>query len=205
MKAKISKKAIIERVRKKVKLEDLTKLSLAIMEGDEEEAGELSESAVKKGLSVRHMLRSCYEGLRATGELHRQGLCERADLMIAVEAFLVAIAPFKEGVVKRIRTGTILLGVMESDGQWAATAYTLPLLKAFGHKVHMVASYYPKFYIEKLKDIQPEKPDIVCITTVPPGGKYYIKDIVDSLKEFGLREGANSDPQEYVVEKAFVG
>ena len=27
----------------------------------------------------------------------------------------------------------------------------------------------------------------------------------DVLEGFGLREGANSDPKEYVVEKAFVG
>ena len=30
-------------------------------------------------------------------------------------------------------------------------------------------------------------------------------DLKDVLESFGLREGANSDPQEYVVEKAFVG
>jgi len=30
-------------------------------------------------------------------------------------------------------------------------------------------------------------------------------DIKDILEDFGLREGANSDPKEYVVEKAFVG
>ncbi|WP_116598715.1 ferredoxin--NADP reductase [Primorskyibacter marinus] len=31
------------------------------------------------------------------------------------------------------------------------------------------------------------------------------KDLKDILESFGLREGANSDPAEYVVEKAFVG
>lgn len=30
-------------------------------------------------------------------------------------------------------------------------------------------------------------------------------DVKDVLEGFGLREGANSDPKEYVVEKAFVG
>ena len=30
-------------------------------------------------------------------------------------------------------------------------------------------------------------------------------DVKDLLNTFGLREGANSDPLEYVVEKAFVG
>jgi ferredoxin--NADP+ reductase len=30
-------------------------------------------------------------------------------------------------------------------------------------------------------------------------------DVKAILEGFGLREGANSDPQQYVVEKAFVG
>ncbi|MEY2955560.1 MAG: hypothetical protein RL123_288, partial [Pseudomonadota bacterium] len=30
-------------------------------------------------------------------------------------------------------------------------------------------------------------------------------DVKAVLEGFGLREGANSDPQDYVVEKAFVG
>ena len=30
-------------------------------------------------------------------------------------------------------------------------------------------------------------------------------DMKEILESFGLREGANSDPAEYVVEKAFVG
>ena len=31
------------------------------------------------------------------------------------------------------------------------------------------------------------------------------EDLKSILKNYGLREGANSDPAEFVVEKAFVG
>lgn len=37
------------------------------------------------------------------------------------------------------------------------------------------------------------------------GSLGFNQDIKEILEEFGLREGANSDPKEYVVEKAFVG
>ena len=37
------------------------------------------------------------------------------------------------------------------------------------------------------------------------GSLDFNKDMKDVLEGFGLREGANSDPKEYVVEKAFVG
>jgi len=37
------------------------------------------------------------------------------------------------------------------------------------------------------------------------GSLGFNKDLKDVLESFGLREGANSDPKEYVVEKAFVG
>ena len=37
------------------------------------------------------------------------------------------------------------------------------------------------------------------------GSLAFNKDMKDVLESFGLREGANSEPKEYVVEKAFVG
>ncbi|TNF14248.1 MAG: ferredoxin--NADP reductase, partial [Rhodobacteraceae bacterium] len=37
------------------------------------------------------------------------------------------------------------------------------------------------------------------------GSLAFNKDVMAVLEGFGLREGANSEPREYVVEKAFVG
>ncbi|WP_339107540.1 ferredoxin--NADP reductase [Thioclava sp. GXIMD4216] len=37
------------------------------------------------------------------------------------------------------------------------------------------------------------------------GSLAFNKDVMEVLESFGLREGANSEPREYVVEKAFVG
>jgi ferredoxin--NADP+ reductase len=37
------------------------------------------------------------------------------------------------------------------------------------------------------------------------GSLAFNKDVMAILDGFGLREGANSEPREYVVEKAFVG
>ena len=37
------------------------------------------------------------------------------------------------------------------------------------------------------------------------GSLAFNKDIMAIMESFGLREGANSEPREYVVEKAFVG
>jgi ferredoxin--NADP+ reductase len=37
------------------------------------------------------------------------------------------------------------------------------------------------------------------------GSLAFNKDVMEVLEGFGLREGANSEPREYVVEKAFVG
>ncbi len=37
------------------------------------------------------------------------------------------------------------------------------------------------------------------------GSLAFNKDVMEVLEGFDLREGANSEPREYVVEKAFVG
>lgn len=51
--------------------------------------------------------------------------------------------------------------------------------------------------------LQPMNPEtdraMVC------GSLAFNKDVMEVLEGFGLREGANSEPREYVVEKAFVG
>ena len=51
-------------------------------------------------------------------------------------------------------------------------------------------------------DVEPLKPEtdraMVC------GNLAFNLELKDMLEEYGLHEGANSDPKEYVVEKAFL-
>jgi methanogenic corrinoid protein MtbC1 len=183
------RKALKTKISKNVRPRLLADLSFAVMEGNDDEAQRLGEIVLASDFPANRVLKSFYEGLKTAEELYRKGLSERSDLIMTVEAFVRGFRPMKEVLRKTLTQGSVLLGVMESDGQWAATAYTIPLLKEFGHAVHMVASYYPKFYLEKIKDMQPERPDVVCVTAANPGGRVFIKDILNSLRQIGLQDG----------------
>ncbi len=178
-----SRKENAERAKTRVTRKELSALSLAIIDGNEEEAEKLSKSATEAGLSVNHLLKACYEGAKAVDKRYAKGLCGKANLIMAVEAFRAALIPIKERLRDTVEPRTIVLGAMESDGEWCATAYTLPLLKAFGHKVLLVASFYPGWYIE---EIRTHKPNVVCLTCIRPSARYFIKEIIEGLKKAGL-------------------
>lgn len=178
-----SREEIVEAVKTKVKRKELSELSLAIMDGNDERAEKLSKSAVEAGLSVNRLLKACYEGAKAADELYIHGLCGKRSLMMTVEAFLLALAPFKDKLGEAMKIGTVVLGAMESDGEESAMIYTLPLLKAFGHKVRLVLSFFPEWYIEEIREFNP---DVVCLTCVRPSASIYIKEIIEGLKKAGL-------------------
>lgn len=178
-----SKEEIEDSVKTRVKHKELLELSLAILDGNDESAEELSKLAVEAGFSVNRLLKACYEGAKAADELHIQRLCEKRSLMMTVEAFLSAMAPFKEKLRDAVKTGTVVLGAMESDGEESATVYTLPLLEAFGHRTRLVVSFYPEWYIEETIK---SRPDVVCLTCVRAGARHYIKGVIEGLKKAGL-------------------
>jgi methanogenic corrinoid protein MtbC1 len=175
----VSKEIELDNLKKKLnkKIADLT---LAIINGDDIKATNLSMAGLESGLSAKVLLKACYDGAKGIEALYVKKMAEKADLMLSLEAYIAAIKPFKAQLKDIIKPGTIILGAMESDGEWAATAYTLPLLKEFDHKVHLVASFESPWYIE---DIRKYDPDVVCLTCVRASVSYFIKNIIDTLKQ----------------------
>ena len=155
-------------------------LTLAIIDGNDKKANDLSKAALESGLSINQLLKACYEGAEAIEDLYSKGKAEKAELMPSLEAFVAAIEPFKTKLKDAVKPGSVILGAMESDGEWAATAYTLPLLEAFDHEVQLVASFLPQGYIEEIRKYDP---DVICLTCVRISAKHFIKEVIDGLKK----------------------
>ncbi len=176
-----SKEEILDSVKIKVKHKELFELSMAIISGNDEKAENLSKSAMEAGFSINQSLKACYEGAKAADKLYVPG--EKRSLMMTVEAYLSAIASFKEKLKDIVKIGTVVLGAMESDGEESATIYTLPLLKAFGHRTYLVASFYSEWYLEETRE---RKPNVICLTSVRPSARLYIANIIEDLKKAHL-------------------
>ncbi len=180
----MSKKEVVKKYEKK------SELTSAIIDGNDEKANDLSKAALESGLSVNQLLKACYAGVKVIEDLYSKRIIEKAELMPSLEAFIAALEPFKAKLKDTTKPGTVLLGAMESDGEWAATAYTLPLLEAFNHKVHLVASFLPEGYIEAIRKYDP---DVVCLTCVRVGAKNHIKEIVGALKKAPVYVGKGNN------------
>jgi methanogenic corrinoid protein MtbC1 len=179
----LKRKKIIDSIRTRIKPKELLDLSLAIIDGNDETAADLSKAAINAGFSVNQLLNACYEAAKAAGKLYPPLASEKRSLLMAVESYLSAIAALKEKLKTTIKPGTVLLGAMESDGEEGVTLYTLPLLEAFCHRTILVASFYPEWYIEETRE---RKPDVLCITSVWPSAKFYIANIIEALKSAHL-------------------
>jgi methanogenic corrinoid protein MtbC1 len=173
-----------------------SELTLAIIDGNDKKANDLSKAALESGLLVNQLLKACYEGAKGIEDLYSKRIVERAELMHSLEAFIAAIEPFKAKLKDAIKPGTVVLGAMESDGEWAATAYTLPLLESFGHKVHLVASFFPEGYIEEIRKYDP---NVVCLTCVRVSAKHFIKQVIDALKKAPVYVGKGNNLYETSV------
>jgi len=176
---KIVSREDLQKVRKRLN-NKAAELTLAIIEGNDKKANELSKAALESGLSATQLLKACYAGAKGIEDLYYQRKVENAELLLTLGAYIAAMEPYKTQLKDNVKTGSVILGAMESDGEWAATAYTLPLLKEFGHNVHLVASFAPEWYID---EIRKRVPDVVCLTCVRANAKGFVKGIIDALKQ----------------------
>ena len=175
-----NKQNIVASIDRKLKKAELIELAHSIVEGNTEKSMKLSESALAAGFSKDALLKTCYESAYVSDKLFAKGFIENSSLLGTLSAIIAAMAPYKKDFVSLVKKGTVLLGAMESEGEWAAMAYTLPLLTEFGHDVKLVASFGPNYYTAAAIKVTP---NVICLTCVRPNARFYIKNIVDSLEK----------------------
>ena len=102
-------------------------------------------------------------------------------------------------VEKRLENGVLLIGELVGD---KLKYYPTTTREEFHHMGRITDNLTSGKVFADL-GLEPMNPEtdraMVC------GSLAFNKDVMEVLEGFGLREGANSEPREYVVEKAFVG
>lgn len=171
---------------------DLKQLSVAVGELEEEKVSELLNEFVATNPEMedaQKVLVACQEGMGIVGEKFESSEYFVADLILAGEILLTALNILKPviGESSSVKKGKIVLGTVRGDLHDIGKNIFKNMADAAGFEIYDLGIDQPaENFIKKVQEVNPE---IVGLSGVLTLAVDSMKDIVDGLKEAGLRDG----------------
>ena len=162
----------------------------AIIAGDPEIAGELSERALSEGINPLEAINHGFvPGLNVVGEQFEQGEMFLPDLVLAGEAMKAAIAILEPEIEKagatRETLGRIVLGTVKGDIHEIGKTLVGTMLSASGFKViDLGVDVSPETFAVKAKESQADLVGVSALLTTTMTGQ---KGVIEALDRHGLR------------------
>jgi len=171
--------------------EILERLERAILEGDEERAGEVAREVLHNRIdplkAVEHGLS---KGMMALGERFEKGEIFLPDVLIASEAFSVAMEVLKPEIEARRKeagnAGNVLIGTVKGDVHSLGKNIVATVLAAHGFKVVDLGVDNPCLKI--IQEAEKVKADVIALSCLMTTTMPAQKEVIDVLKEMHLRE-----------------
>jgi len=129
-------------------------------------------------------------GLKHIGELFGEGEVFLPEMLMAAEAFqegMKIIEPrLAQAGMKLEKTGTVVFGTVLTDIHEIGKNIVITLMKTRGFEViDLGANVSPTTFVEKAEAVQA---DVIAMSSLMTTTMTYQKDVIDYLKEKGLRE-----------------
>ncbi len=135
------------------------------------------------------IIRELQAGMEAVGDRFNSGEYFLAELMMSASLFNEAMAILEPRLKARARDaiGTIVVGTPRGDIHEIGKNIFCTLAKGAGFEIHDLGVDVPvERFIEKVEEV---KPDIVGFSSLITTAFEPMKQVVDVLKEKGLRDG----------------
>ena len=152
---------------------------------------ELTKEALERGYQAHRILdEGLAKGLDRVGKRFETKEYFLADLMVASHIMEKAMEEIEDRLKTEVndvgQRGRVVFGTVEGDYHFIGKNITISLLRASGYEVHDLGEDIPpEAFVKKVKEV---KPDIVAMSalllTTLPG----IGEVVEALKEAGLRD-----------------
>jgi len=164
----------------------------AVFYFDEEEVARLSEEAVREGLDPVEVMEEGLAGaLREVGDRFGRGEVFITELIAAAQTMEVGAEILnreiaRRGVARR-SVGRFLIGTVEGDIHSIGKNIVKTMLTAAGFEViDLGTDVSSSLIVEKVREL---KPDILGLSSLMTTTMSKQKEVIDLLKEAGLREG----------------
>ena len=171
--------------------EILENLSMAIIEGDEDKAKEYAkEVLISKMDPLKAVEQGLSKGMIILGERFEKGEVFLPDLLIAADAFNIAIGvlkPAMEAQKKQVaKLGTVLIGTVNGDVHGIGKNIVAIVLEAYGFEVVDIGVDNPSLkFIEAAEKV---KADVIGLSSLMTTTMPAQKEVIDILKEMNLRK-----------------
>jgi len=162
----------------------------SLVELDSERVKEKVNFALRKGIEPLEIVNSLADGMRMVGERYEAGDFFLPELMMAGEIMTEAMAiisPYLRGSRRVQRMGKVVLGTVEGDLHDIGKNIVKTMLTSAGFEIiDLGADVSAKRFVESVRN---EEPNIVALSALLTSTMDKMKEVVDELKEKGLRKG----------------
>lgn len=165
------------------------KLCDAVVNMDPDAAGAAAEEVIKAGFPADEAIaQGLSQGMKKMGEMWQRMEIFMPEIMVAVDAYyagLKVLTPYlPEGGPETI--ATIVMGTIYGDVHTVGKDVAIPVFRGEGFKVvDLGIDVSPEKYIEAIKE---HDADIVGLGTYMSETFLHTKNVVEALKESGLRD-----------------
>jgi trimethylamine corrinoid protein len=165
-------------------------LERAVIEGDEDRAGEVAREVLRNGIDpLKAVERGLSKGMMILGDRFERGEIFLPDVLIAAEAFNIAMEVLKPEIEAQrkdvAKAGTVLIGTVKGDVHSLGKNIVATVLEAHGFGVADMGVDNSALNI--IQEAEKVKADVIALsslmTTTMPGQK----EVIDVLKEMDLR------------------
>lgn len=171
--------------------EILENLSMSIIEGDEDKAKQYAkEVLISKMDPLKAVEQGLSKGMITLGERFKRGEVFLPDLLIAADAFNIAIGvlkPAMEAQKKQVaKLGTVLIGTVNGDVHGIGKNIVAIVLEAYGFEVVDIGVDNPSLkFIEEAEKV---KADVIGLSSLMTTTMPAQKEVIDILMEMNLRK-----------------
>jgi methanogenic corrinoid protein MtbC1 len=164
-------------------------LKSAVLKGDEDVADEATRRGLSEGIPPLDLLKSAVEGIYAAGEIWHAGDYYLPDIILATEAFGLAMKNLEPLISEAAGTpgGRVVIGSVAGDAHDIGKKIVIALLGSAGYEVHdMGSDVAAERFVEKVREVSPVILGLGAYMTTTMRN---MSEVLDALVEAGVRDG----------------
>jgi len=166
------------------------KMNDAVVNGDIDSLIDGLNSAIKKEDPLNVIQKGMMPGLKKIGDMFAAGEVFLPEMLMAAETFsegMKIVEPILTGRGEKLENpGTIVFGTVVTDIHEIGKNIVITLMKTHGFKIYdLGANVPPTTFVEEAEKVGA---DIIAMSALMTTTMTYQKDVIDYLKEKGLRE-----------------